>query len=311
MKKISIVVPCFNEEGNVVEMYEAIKRVMASLPQYDYENLFIDNCSVDKTPDLLREIAFKDKHVKVILNNRNFGPEQSGVYACIKATGDAVIALPCDFQDPPELIPDFIAKWEKGAKVVWGQKIESEESKKMRFIRTLYYKIIKMLTPIPQYEQVTGFGLLDKKVMQEVEERKDPWPLFRNIIPDLGYIPVLLPYKQNSRKRGKSSYNFFRYFDTALNSLVHTSKVPLKFAIYLGGFFSAMSFFLGCYFIIKKLLFWDAFDMGIAPIIVLICMIASLQIFFLGILGEYVLAILDRVSFRHYVIEKERINFDE
>lgn len=310
MKKISIVVPCYNEEENVVRMAEAVRTVMSGLPQYDYENIFIDNCSTDSTAEKLRQLAREDRRIKVILNNRNFGPECSGMHALLQASGDAVIGIACDFQDPPEMIPAFIEKWEQGAKVVFGQKKGSGESGLMYRVRSLYYVIIRRLSSVPQYDHVTGFGLLDKKVIREMEAMRDPWPMTRNMIPALGYVPELIPYVQRARERGKSSYNLFSYFNTALSSLVHTSKVPLKLAIWIGLFFSLLSFLVGCFYLGYKLLFWDSFSVGQAPLVIMVSFIASLQLVFLGLLGEYVLAILDRVSFSRYVIEKECINFD-
>ena len=312
MKKISIVVPCFNEEKNVVHMYKAIKKIISEMSsQYAYEIIFIDNCSSDNTENLLREIAHQDSCVKIILNNRNFGPDASSYHAILSATGDAVIGIACDFQDPPEMIPSFIKEWEKGAMVVWGQKIESEESRCMHFLRNVYYYIIRKLSYSRQYDHVTGFGLLDKKVIKQTKEMKDPWPLIRNMIPQLGYVPVLLPYKQKKREQGKSSYNFAQYFDTALNSLVHTSKIPMKMATYLGLILAVISFFTGLFYLFYKLCYWNSFALGQAPIIIILCFITSILLIFLGILGEYMLSILDRVSFWGYVIEKERINFDD
>lgn len=312
MKKISLVVPCYNEEENAHEAYDVLKKIMDGYKKkYAYEIIFTDNDSSDKTPEILREIAKKDKNVKVILNNRNFGPENSLFHGILQSSGDAVIYLASDLQDPPDLIPEFISQWEQGNLVVWGQKTNSEENALMYFLRTVYYKTIKFLSPIKQYEHVTGFGLYDKKVVEELRKINDPWPMLRNVIPNLGYKPVLIPYMQPKRLRGSSSYNFFRYFNTALNSLVHTSKAPLKFAIYIGFICAGLSFLTGCFYLAFKLLYWDSFTLGLAPVLVAVFFIGSLQIMFLGLLGEYVLNILDRESFTCYVVEKERINFDE
>lgn len=309
-KKISIVVPCYNEQENVADMYNAIKSEMAKLEEdYTYENVFIDNDSADNTVKILKEIAAKDKRVKVIVNNRNFGPEVSSFYALLQTSGDAVISICCDMQEPPAMIPDFIKEWEKGFPVVWGQNGGCKEGWFMRSCRSLYYKIIEMLSPIKQYKHITGFGLLDRKVIEQLRPLDDPWPMVRNIIPDLGYTPKLLPFQQLPRQKGTSSYTFFKYFDTALNSLTHTSKVPLKIAIYLGFICGVLSFMAGCFYLFAKLFFWESFSFGLAPILIGVFFIMSVQIFFLGLLGEYLLAVLDRVSFRHYVIEKERINF--
>lgn len=310
MKKISIVVPCYNEEENVEETSVIIKGIMKKMSGYAYEIIFPDNDSTDSTQNILRKMAAEDKNVKVILNNRNFGFDCSVFNAVCAASGDAVIFLTCDRQDPPEMIPEFIAQWEKGAKVVWGQKTSSEESRPMYLCRSIYYKLIKLFSPIPQYRQVIGFGLYDKEVVEQLRRTNDPRPILRNIIPDLGYKPVLIPYEQRSRQKGVSNFRFFTLFDYALNSLVHTSKIPMKIMIYLGMLSGIASFSVGCFYLLYKLLNWNTFSAGVAPIIIAISFLASLQIFFLGIMGEYILAILDRVGFTKHVIEKERINFD-
>lgn len=310
MKKISLVVPCYNEEGNVPEIYPKLTELMETLGRYDYEIVFSDNDSTDNTAQILREIAAKDKRVKVILNNRNFGHECSLFHAILKASGDAVIYLAADMQDPLELIPQFIERWENGALVVWGQKTGSTESKFMYWVRSLYYKIIKALSPIKQYQHVTGFGLYDRKLLEHFRNLCDPWPMLRNLVPYLGYKPELIPYKQAARKHGKSAHGFFKYFDTALNSLVHTSKVPLKIAIYGGFICSLLSFAAGLFYLIYKLVLWDNFEVGMAPVVIAVFFLASVQITFMGVMGEYILNILDRASFREYVIEKETINFE-
>ena len=311
-KKISIVIPCFNEEGNVENMASKIREIMIGLPQYDYENLFIDNASTDGTQGLLRKCAAEDHRIKVILNNRNFGPDCSSFHGLMAARGDAVISICCDFQDPPEMIVDFVKGWEQGAKVVWGQRKTTAGNRLMAATRSIYYKIIRNLSSLPQYDNVIGFGLYDREVIDNLRAMRDPVPFVRNMVPILGYTPILIPYDQRARASGKSSYNFFSYVNTALNALVHTSKVPLKLAIWVGMIFSFVSLVVGLFYLVYKLLFWDSFSVGQAPLIIMVSFIASLQLFFLGILGEYVLAIQDRVGFNDkYVIEKERINFDD
>lgn len=311
MKKISLVVPCYSEEENVPLIYGILKGIMATYSgRYTYEIIFVDNDSEDSTQQVIRDIASKDKNTKAIFNNRNFGPENSIFYGVLQASGDAVIYLASDLQDPPEMIHDFIKHWEEGSLVVWGQKTTSKESKIYYLLRTVYYKLIKALSPIKQYEHVTGFGLYDKKVVSHFKTINDPWPMLRNIIPYLGYKPVLIPYVQPSRQKGKSSYTLFKYFDTALNSLVHTSKAPLKLAIYVGFICAGLSFLVGCFYLVYKIFYWDSFYLGLAPVLIAIFFISSIQIIFLGLIGEYILNILDRASFRNYVVEKERINFD-
>lgn len=311
MKKISVVIPCFNEEGNVENMVTTVTAVLNGIPGYDYEILFIDNASTDNTEGVLRRVAASDHRIKVILNTRNFGAVGSIFHGLISSCGDAAILLCCDFQEPPEMIPDFIGEWEKGAKVVWGQRRKSAGNPVMVLTRTIYYKLIRKLSPLPQYDRVIGFGLYDREVLDELRDMRDPAPLVRNMVPILGYKPVLLQYDQRERASGKSSFNVFSYFNTALIGMVHTSKVPLKLAIWMGMAFSLASFLVGVFYLVYKLLFWDSFSLGQAPMIIMVSIISSLQLFFLGILGEYVLAIKDQVSFSKYVVEKERINFDD
>lgn len=310
-KKISIVIPCFNEEGNVENMARKVRDVMSGLPQYDYETLFIDNASTDGTEGLLRKLAKEDRNVKVILNNRNFGPERSLFHGLVSSRGDAAIFLCCDFQEPPEMIVDFVREWENGAMLVWGQRRKTAGNPVMAMTRRFYYRLIRNFSSLPQYDNVIGFGLYDRRVLDELKDMHDPAPLIRNMVPILGYKPVLLEYDQRERASGKSSYNLFSYFNTALMGMVHTSKAPLKLAIWIGMIFALMSFLVGMFYFVYKLIFWDSFSVGQAPMIIMVSFIASLQLFFLGILGEYVLAIQDRVSFGKYVIEKERINFDD
>lgn len=310
MKKISIVTPCYNEEGNVYNMFKSIQKVFEKIPEYEYEHIFIDNCSLDRTPEILREIAKEDNRVKVILNVRNFGPGRSGGYALLQATGDAVIGLACDFQEPPELIPDFIKKWEEGYKVVFGQKNESEESKIMFAIRTLYYKIIKKTSEAKQLENVTGFGLYDKEVIKMMRWIDDPNPYFRGTIAELGYEVGLIQYIQPKRRAGKSSYNIFSYIDTAINGMINSSQIPLRIASYFGVIMSGISFLVGLIYFVLKLIYWNSFHMGVAPLIIGLFFLGAVQIAFIGVLGEYIGAILMRVTRRPLVVEKERINFE-
>lgn len=311
MKKISLFTPCYNEEGNLFEMYTRVTNVMKQLTQYEYEYIFIDNCSTDKTPDILREIASKDKHIKVILNQRNFGPSRSGSYGFFQTSGDVSICFACDFQDPPELIPKFIELWEKGHKVVWGKKEGSDESKLMYAVRCLYYKIIKGMAENEQYENVTGFGLYDKEVVQLLKEYSGPTPNFRNMISEFGYNIAFVEYHQPKRKSGHSSYNLFRYMNIALNDMVNTSKLPLRMATFLGMIVASVSFIIAIFYLIMKLIYWDTYDIGFASLVIGMFFIGAVQIMFIGIVGEYVGEVLTRLSPMPTVVEKERINFDE
>lgn len=311
MKKISLFTPCYNEEKNVRQLYEKVTEVMQQLPQYEYEYVLIDNRSTDNTRAILREIAEQDKRVKVIMNVKNFGPSRSGSYGFFQTSGDASICFACDFQDPPELIPEFIKKWEEGYKVVWGKKKGSEENKMMYLVRRLYYKIIKSMAESEQYEDVTGFGLYDKQVMDLMRKCNDPTPNFRNLIADFGYEVGMVEYHQPARRAGKSSYNFFRYFNTAMTSMITTSKLPLRIATTVGLMIAMMSFAVGLVYLVLKLMFWNSFNIGLAPLVIGMFFLGAVQIIFIGIVGEYVGEILTRLMDRPRVVESERINFEE
>lgn len=311
MKKISVMTPCYNEEGNVYNMYMAVKKIFKGLPGYRYEHIFADNCSQDNTESILRNIAAEDKNVKVILNARNFGPTRSGGNALLRATGDAVISMACDFQDPPDLIVEFLKEWENGYKIVLGQKTKSKENKIKRLARNLYYKIMKHLADSEHLENVTGFGLYDKEVIDTFRWMADPYPYYRGIICDLGYSRKLIQYTQQKRASGKSSYNFFRYLDEAITGLTNSSKAPLRIASMLGIIFSIIAFFMAVTYFIMKLIYWDRFSFGMAPILISIFFFSSLQLAFTGIIGEYIGVILTKVTKRPLVIEKEKLNFNE
>lgn len=310
MKKISILIPCYNESLNIRKMYSAVKKVMETLPQYEYEQLYIDNASKDNTWEIIKELAVKDKHVKGIENETNFGPGRSASYGMYQTDGDASICLACDFQDPPELIPKFIEKWEEGYKVVWGKKTGSKENKIMYAVRGIYYKLIKAFSKVQQYEQVTGFGLYDKEVVERMKNSGEPSPIFRNLIADYGYRIGFVEYFQPKREKGKSSYNFFSYFDTALQSLINTSRLPLKLATFCGIIVSGISFVVAIIYLVMKLIYWNRFIAGTAPIVIGIFFLGGVQLLFLGIIGEYVGEILTRVTNRPLVVEHERINFE-
>ena len=308
MKKISIFSPCYNEELNLEILYNRIKDVMKKLKdKYDYEIIFIDNKSNDNSRKVLRKLAEKDKKVKVIFNTRNFGPGRSSAYGLFQTTGDSVIVLAADLQDPPELIPKFLKKWEEGYKVVWGQKTESEENKLMYLIRKIYYIIIAKFSE----NNITGYGLYDKKVVQQLKNENNPHPNFRYSITDFGYDISLIAYKQNKRLHGKSSYNFFRYLDTAISALISTSRFPLRMITYCGFLLSMFCFFLELYYLVKKLLYWNSFQLGLVSLIVAVLFIIAIQMIFIGILGEYLNEVLNWVVIKPLVIEEERINFEK
>lgn len=311
MKHISVMTPVYNEEGNIMDLYQAVKAQFDKLPQYTYEHIFIDNCSTDNSRVILRKIAKDDKNVKVIFNIRNFGPNRSGTYGMTQAYGDALICIVCDLQDPPELIPTFLEKWEEGYQVVYGQKTKSEENWLMYRIRKIYYKIMKKLSDTEQIDNVTGFGLMDQEVVEMIRWTNDPDPYIRGLVMELGYKLCLVPYTQRKRHSGKSSYNFFKYFDYAITGLTNSSKAPLRIATLIGFILSGVSLILALFYLIKKLLYWDSFVMGTAPILIGIFFFSSVQIALIGLVGEYIGAILTRVTKRPMIVEEERINFND
>lgn len=310
MKKISLFTPCYNEEGNVYSLYQKVTEVMKQLPQYDYEYIFIDNCSTDNTASILQKMAAEDKRIKVIFNQKNFGPSRSGSYGFFQTSGDVSICLACDFQDPPELIPKFVEKWEQGAKVVWGKKEGSDESRLMYATRCLYYKIIKGMADNEQYENVTGFGLYDKEVVDMLRKYAGPSPNFRNMISEFGYDIEFIQYHQPKRKSGHSSYNLFKYMNIALNDMVNTSRLPLRMATFIGMIVAVVSFVIAVFYLVLKLMYWEQYDIGTATLVIGMFFIGAVQIMFIGIVGEYVGEILLRMSDKPMVVEKGRLNFD-
>lgn len=312
-KKISVGVPCFNEEDNVKQMYEAITAEMAKRPEYDYEIIFADNDSSDSTQTILREIASKDKRCKVIINQRNFGPARSGINIMRNVSGDAYIGIPCDFQEPPSMIPEFLDEWEKGYDIVWGQKNKSKENFIKFLCRKIYYLIIKIFSDTPQMEQVIGFGLMDKKVIDvlQITQLQDPDYSVRHLVSEYGFNIKLLPYTQNKRERGKSSYNIFSYFHFAITSLCNTTVKPLHLITLLGFAGGLISLFIGFAYLVYKIIFWNSFSLGIAPVVIGLFFVSSIQLFSTGLLGEYIAIIVRRITRKPLVIEKEKINFDD
>jgi len=309
MRLISVMTPCFNEEGNVREMYEAVKAVFAGLPQYRYEHIFIDNGSKDRTAVILRELAGADRNVKVILNTRNFGHVRSGYYAMLQAYGDAVIALACDFQDPPELIPEFLKRWEAGSKVVLGVKESADESGLFYALRDRYYRMLARIADIELVRQSTGFGCYDQSVIESLRKIDDPYPYFRGLIAEIGYEPSLVAFRQPVRKRGISSQNFYTLYDLAFLGVVNHSKVPLRMATMSGFTLAILSLLAAFGYLAAKLLFWNQFSLGIAPILIGFFFLTAVQLFFIGIVGEYIGAIYTQVRHHPHVFEKDRINF--
>lgn len=311
MKLINVVTPCYNEEDNVEELYQQVKAIFNQLPQYKYEHIFIDNSSLDKTVEKLKRIAAHDKNVKIIVNSRNFGHIRSPYYALLQATGDAVILIVSDLQDPPYLIKDFLQKWEQGYKIVIGVKPRSEESRLMYAIRRLGYYWIGRIADIRLIKNFTGFGLYDKAVINILRSYDDPYPYFRGMIADIGFDIAEIPFNQPQRKRGKTKNNFYTLYDIGMLGITSYSKIPLRLATMCGFFLAAISLFFSFVFLLLKLFFWNSFSMGVAPILIGLFFFSSVQLFFIGLLGEYIASINTRVMKRPLVVEKERINFDD
>jgi len=310
VKFVSVVTGCYNEEENVAELYRQVAEVFAGLPEYDWELIFIDNASRDRTVAILRDIAAKDKRVKVIVNARNFGHIRSGYHALLQARGEAIIAMASDLQDPPRLIKDFVAKWEQGYKVVMAVKKESEESRLMHGLRRLYYRLLSRLSDVDLVEQYTGFGLYDRQVIDIIRKLDDPYPYFRGLIADLGFDAAQVEFVQPKRQRGKTKSNFYVLFDMALLGMTSYSKVPLRLATMLGFASAGVSLLAALFYFVYKLVYWKSFSLGLAPVVVGIFFFSSVQLFFLGIVGEYVGSIHTLVRKMPLVVERERINFD-
>lgn len=311
MKKVSVVIPTYNEEENVIPIFEAVQaQIKESLQDYEYEILFIDNKSKDRTRDKIRIACERDKNVKGIFNAKNFGQFNSPYYGITQASGDCVILMCADFQDPVDMIPQLVQEWENGYKIVIGIKTTSKENKFMYFLRSCYYKTIKRISEVEQIEHFTGFGLYDKDFIRVLAKLEDPAPFLRGIVAELGYERKEIPYEQAKRRAGKTSNNFYRLYDGAMLSITSYSKVPLRIATMLGFIFSAISLLVALVYFILKLIFWDRFPAGTAPILIGIFLIGSIQIFFIGLLGEYVLNMNTRVMKRPLVVEEQRINFE-
>lgn len=310
-KTISILIPCFNEQENVIPISEALTNLFREkLPEYQYEIVFIDNDSQDKTRTLLREICRRDKRIKAIFNAKNFGQFNSPYYGMMQTSGDCTILLCCDFQDPIDLIPEMVREWEKGYKLVVMQKKQSKESKMLYFLRSCYYKLIKKMSQVNQIEQFTGFGLYDKSFIQIMRELKDSTPFLRGIVAELGYKIKFIPYTQEKRRAGKTHNNFASLYDAAMLSFTTYTKGGLRLATFLGFGSSVVCIVLAIVFLVLKLVFWNRFNAGMAPLLIGMFFIGSVMLFFLGIMGEYILSINQRILGRPLVIEEERLNFD-
>jgi polyisoprenyl-phosphate glycosyltransferase len=312
LKLISIVSPCFNEQDNVEQLYLRTRETLAQFPQFRYEHIFIDNASTDNTVAILRDLAAQDGNVKVIVNARNFGHLRSPQHAILEARGDAVAMLLSDLQDPPELIGDMIREWEQGTLVIVGIKNTSEESGLMYKIRTLYYRTVASLTNVRVLEHFTGFGLYDRTVIDILRSKfRDPYPYFRGMIAEIGLPYRTLYYNQKRRERGITKNNFYTLYDLAMLGITNLSKVPLRLVTFTGFILALLSALVGTGYLFAKILFWNRFDIGVAPVVVGLFFFGSVQLVALGVIGEYIGSIHTMVQNRPLVIEKERINFPE
>ena len=310
MKKISIVVPCYNEEENVLPLSNEIRKIFhEQLKDYQYEIIFIDNDSKDGTREIIRQLCAQDKDIKAIFNAKNFGQFNSPYYGMLQSTGDATILMAADFQDPVEMIPKYVKAWEEGYKIAIGIKESSKESPIMYHLRSVYYKSIKKLSDVEQIEHFTGFGLYDREFMDVLRKLDDPTPFLRGIVAELGFRRKEIPYEQPKRRAGKTSNNFYRLYDAAMLSVTSYTKVGLRFATFLGAISCGVSIIAAIIYLIMKLIYWNRFPAGMVPLLLGMLFLGSVQIFFIGMVGEYVLTINQRVMKRPLVVEEERLNF--
>lgn len=310
-KTITVVTPCYNEEDNVEELYRQTVAVFDSLPEVQHEHLFIDNCSTDRTVQLLRGLAARDSRVKVILNARNFGQVRSPYYGLMQAQGDAAVLLVADLQDPPAMLADFVRHWLSGAPLVVGVKPASQENRLMFAVRRLYYRFVTRIADVRLIQNFTGFGLYDRRVLDVLRAIDDPYPYLRGLVSEVGFEPVQIPYTQPRRARGITKNNFYSLYDFAMLGITSHSRVPLRLATMAGFALSGLSLLVSLVYLLVKLLFWNSFTLGLAPILIGVFFFASVQLFFIGLLGEYVGAILTHVARRPLVVERERINYGD
>lgn len=311
MKFISVITPCYNEEENVEEVYKQVKEVFQRLKDYTYEHIFIDNASKDKTVQILKKIAKEDNNVKIIVNVRNFGVIRSPYHAFLQAKGDAVIFSICaDLQDPPSMMVDFIKKWEEGYKIVIGVKKSSKENPIMFWIRRIYYNLLDLIAETEHIKNFTGFGLYDRSFIDILKRLNEPYPYFRGLVGEFGAERAELEFEQPLRQRGKSKNNFYTLYDTAMLGFVNHSKVPLRMASFIGFVMGCLSMLVAVGYFIYKIVYWYELTVGIAPLVIGLFFFASVQLFFIGVIGEYIGSIYTQIKGRPLVIERERINFD-
>jgi glycosyltransferase involved in cell wall biosynthesis len=311
VKTISIITACYNEEDNVQELYQRVRAVMASVGRYKYEHIFIDNASADRTVEILKDIAAADPNVKVIVNARNFGHIRSPMHAFCQTQGDAVIGIVADLQDPPEMIADLIQGWEEGYSMVLCIKRTSEEHSLMFWLRKRYYALVNRLSSIETFQNFTGFGLYDRRVVDLVKSFRDPYPYFRGMIAEIGLPHKQLFYDQPGRKRGITKNNFYTLYDIGMLGIINHSKVPLRLMTFTGFGGALLSFLFGFAYLFYKLLFWRSFSVGIAPLVIGMFFVSSIMLVFMGVMGEYIGAIHTQIQQRPYAVERERVNFEQ
>ena len=310
-KLVSVMVPCYNEAENVEAITAAIIRQMEALPQYAFEVLLIDNCSTDGTREIIRRICAGEKRVKAIFNVKNFGQFNSPYYALLQCHGDCAISICADFQDPVEMIPEFLRYWEEGYQIVCGVKTSSKESRLMYGLRTIYYKLIKRFSAVDQIEHFTGFGLYDRSFLDVLRSLDDPTPFLRGIVAELGGRRKEIPYEQPLRRAGKTHNNWYTLYDAAMLSVTSYTKVGMRIAVFAGAIFAVISLLIGLVYLVMKLIYWDRFVAGQAPSVIITSLMGSILLCFIGMLGEYISAINMRTMHRPLVVEEERLNFDE
>lgn len=311
MKKISVLIPTYNEEENVEPLCEAVIDEFKKVSQYDYEILFIDNDSIDSTREKLRRLCKENSKIKAIFNAKNFGQANSPYYGLLQTTGDCAILLCADFQDPINMIPQFIKEWENGYKIVVAIKTSSKENKVLRFFRTCYYKLLKKFSEVDQIEHFTGFGLYDRSFLEVLRNLEDPTPFLRGIVAELGFKRKEIPYEQQLRRAGNSKNNFLSLYDLAMRGFTSYTKAGLRIATFLGIVTAFICFLIGIIYLIFKLVFWNQFNTGMAPMLIGVFFIGAIQLIFLGLIGEYILSINARIMKRPLVIEEERLNFTD
>ena len=312
MKKISVMIPTFNEEENVIPIHKAVSEMFSNdLKSYDYGILFIDNKSTDSTREKIRDICEKDSNTRAIFNTKNFGQFNSPYYGLCQTDGDCTILMCADFQDPVDMIPKFVKEWENGYKVVSGIKTKSKENKIVYLLRSFYYRLIKKMSNVEQIEHFTGFGLYDKSFLDVLRDLDDPSPFLRGIVSELGPNRKEIPYEQAKRRAGKTKNNWYSLYDAAMLSFTSYTKIGLRLATIIGFVFSALSLLSALVYLVLKLMFWDRFPAGMVPVLIGVFVIGSLQLFFIGLVGEYIMSINTRVMKRPLVVEEERIGFKE